>query len=838
MAQIEGKHANGQGLGKYIGERRLKLLMTGVSVAAILIGAGPAPAQPSGPPVQTATNEAPIVFDIPAQPLESAVTAFGFQSGYQVAVDQATLAGLKSNEVRGSFTPEEALSRLLAGTGVTYRLIDENSVTLTATSPGSTDDGTIVLNPITVEGTATGHQYEIDEGFNAEFQSTATKTPLPLRQTPQAVSVVTRDSIDARFARDQATALEQAAGVTVSGGAGPFAGRPGRFNQRILLRGVALTGGNNADLRDDGFAVPADRFTPDLAIYERIEAVKGPSSVLYGQGEAGGFINRVRKKPTAEPRYGASLATGSYGLVRGEVDAAGPIFTADRVRGRFVAAAERGDSFVDEVESNVVVVAPSLEIDLTDDTRVLGQVTYQRDRHVPNPGTGLVLRDDEFVPPNTPISQYNAVAPDLDDNGNDVFFASTQLDHNITDDWLATLRLNYNRVDSRSFEDRYAFGIYAGGNTYIYSTVDNSVTDTFAGELRLDGKLSVLGREHQLLVGVDAERRTEDRQFSYNGLGVGNIYAANFSSFPALSQADILGPGGSDQDTFFERNEFGAYGQVILNPVDRLKFILGGRYDIFEQSNEDNQTGANLSELSDSAFTGRFGAVYDLTDQVTVYGTVAQSFTPTTATDVNSQILDPIEGLLYELGAKAEFFDARLGVTLSAFRLDRTNVPIPDPNNTRFSVSSGVQRNDGLELEVNGEPLPGWNLSFAGTLLDAEFTERDDPNFGNRPRFSAPWQVSLFSTYELQSGPLKGLGFGGGIFAIGDRTVLDNNDATVDGHERVDLTAFYNGLENAELSIYVRNVLDAEYIERPLFSSRLSQYGAPRSFVVRGRVKF
>ena len=223
-----------------------------------------------------------------------------------------------------------------------------------------------------------------------------------------------------------------------------------------------------------------------------------------------------------------------------------------------------GDSFVAEVESNVVVVAPSLEIDLTDDTRVLAQVTYQRDRHVPNPGTGLVLRDDEFVPPNTPISQYNAVAPDLDDNGNDVFFASTQLDHNITDDWLATLRLNYNRVDSRPFGDRYAFGIYAGGNTYIYSTVDNSVTDTFTGELRLDGKLSVLGREHQLLVGVDAERRTEDRQFSYNGLGVGSIYAANFSSFPALSQADILGPGGSDQDTFFERNEFGAYGQVIL----------------------------------------------------------------------------------------------------------------------------------------------------------------------------------------------------------------------------------------------------------------------------------
>ena len=141
--QIEGRHANGQGPSKYTSERRLKLLLIGVSVAAVLICAGPAPAQP---PAQAATEETRFTFDIPAQPLQNAVTAFGFQSGYQVAVDQATLTGLTGKEVRGHFTPAEALSRLLAGTGVTYRLIDENSVTLAVASPSATNGSATVLS--------------------------------------------------------------------------------------------------------------------------------------------------------------------------------------------------------------------------------------------------------------------------------------------------------------------------------------------------------------------------------------------------------------------------------------------------------------------------------------------------------------------------------------------------------------------------------------------------------------------------------------------------------------------------------------------------------------------
>ncbi|MFO6431369.1 TonB-dependent siderophore receptor [Erythrobacter sp. W302b] len=664
------------------------------------------------------------------------------------------------------------------------------------------------------------------EGFSATDQQTATKTPLDLQETPQAVSVITRELLDARFLRDQSAALEQAAGVTVSGGPGPFAGRPGRFAQRIIFRGVTLDG--EAGTREDGFAVRSDRYSPDLAVYERIEAVKGPASVLYGQGEAGGFLNRVRKLPTDVPNYEVSALGGSFGVLRAEADLGGGL--TEGISGRVVAAYEQGDSFVDEVESNVFVIAPSVNARLGDTTNLLVHFSYQRDRHVPNPGTPLIEVDGEFVRPDLPFRQFNAVAPDVDLNGNDVYVATAQLDQEVGDDWLATLRLNYNNIDSRSFEDRYGFAYLDGGDTFIYSSVDNSAAETLSGELRIGGKIGVFSEEDHLLIGADGVIDREDRQFSYNYLGIGNFRNADFGTFPALRPEEIQD---NLRDTLFDRRALGLYAQTILSPAQGLKVIVGGRVDFYEQSLEDNLTGDILSEQSGSAFTGRVGAVYEITDSINAYGTIAQSFIPTTARDVNDNILAPVEGLIYEVGAKGEWLDGRLTLTASLFRLDRDNVPIPDPGNPRFNISAGTQRNQGLELELNGEPVPGWNLSVAATALDAEYIEQDDPNFGNRPRFTTPWQASFFSTYEVQDGPLKGLGFGGGLFTIGERAVLDNNDARAAGHTRVDATLFYNGFENIELGVFVRNLFDARYIESPIFDVRLSQLGAPASVLFR-----
>lgn len=151
-----------------------------------------------------------------------------------------------------------------------------------------------------------------------------------------------------------------------------------------------------------------------------------------------------------------------------------------------------------------------------------------------------------------------------------------------------------------------------------------------------------------------------------------------------------------------------------------------------------------------------------------------------------------------------------LGATAAIFRIERDNVPIADPNNAPgefFSLSGGLQRSDGFELEINGQPLPGWNLSFAGTLLDSEFIERDDLNFGNSTTGTADWQVGLFTSYELQGGPLNGLGLGVGLFAIADRAVTASSSGTLEGYERVDVHAFYKGFKPFNIALLVRNVL-------------------------------
>lgn len=175
------------------------------------------------------------------------------------------------------------------------------------------------------------------------------------------------------------------------------------------------------------------------------------------------------------------------------------------------------------------------------------------------------------------------------------------------------------------------------------------------------------------------------------------------------------------------------------------------------------------------------------------------------------------------------------------FRIERDDLAITDPVNGPgefFSVNAGLQRADGFELEINGEPLPGWNISFGGILLDSEFIERDEPNFGNAPRNAADWQVGLYTSYELQGGPLKGLGLGAGLFAIDERPVTEASPGTIDGYERVDLQAFYNGFKHLKIALQVRNVLDEKYIETLERPRAYNHFGAPTAVLLTVRYDF
>lgn len=796
--------------------------------------------QPDAPRARTGLQQVAQAgartFDIPPQPLSQALIRFGRETGLELFFDDAIVRGVTSPGARGSLTREQALDRLLSGTGLTYRFANASTVTLAKIVEGG--DGATVLDPIAVESAAArfGDLPETP-GFKADFQASATKTPLSIRETPQAVSVTTRESIERRQARDLNTALELTAGVVpgISSGGGPFAGPSARVADQFSLRGQRLNG--DRDVRIDGFAGAGMRNDFDLAAFERVEVVKGPSSMLYGQGSLGGFINLVRKRPLAEPTSLVSGQAGSYDTYRAEADVTGPFDENARFLGRMTAAYEDAGSFIDGVESRRVLTAPTFEARLGEDTRAILDLMYQRDNFRPSPGIPLRLDGDRLKEPNVSRSFYFGVPADRDSTTSSKA-ASLQLDHEINDSWLATLVLQGISNQRRGISDNYGYGFYGDGDTYVYASIVDHENDAWAGELRLDGRFEAFGREHNLLLGIESNEREEHSRSGSAYLGTANIYLDNFDDVGTVAGQSL--PFNFDA-TSRSRNG-GAYAQLMLSVFERTRLLMGVRYDDADQKNRDNLAGTN-DHSSDQAPTFRVGLSQDLTEQITAYATWAQSFSPVSEQSSSGKILDPETGEGYEVGLKSDWLDGALSANVAVFQQELDNRPIPDPNNGPgqfFSVSGGLQRTRGIELELSGEPLPGLIVGAAAAWLDSEYIDKDDPNYGLTPPETTDRTVSLFASYELQEGSLQGLGFGATLVSVGERWSIKNNEnVSPDGYERVDLHGFYKGLPGVDLSLQLRNVFDATYIERNNGAYGYGNYfGSPRAVMGRLAVRF
>lgn len=234
--------------------------------------------------------------------------------------------------------------------------------------------------------------------------------------------------------------------------------------------------------------------------------LKGPSATLYGRSSAGGFVNRVRKKPLPAFKAEAAPSIGSFDFYR-EGDVTGPLFESDRARGRLVLAYENAGAFVDGVESERVVVAPSLDFDLTDSTRLLLQGTYQRDDFLPNPGFPLVQDGDIFRAPNVRRALYFGVPNEHEEN-TEIRVGIAQLEQELRDDWLATLRLNRTATRQRAGAENYAYGITPEGDTTLFASRLNEDNDVWSGEIRLNGNVELLGRPANVALGSAAPTST------------------------------------------------------------------------------------------------------------------------------------------------------------------------------------------------------------------------------------------------------------------------------------------------------------------------------------------
>jgi iron complex outermembrane recepter protein len=279
---------------------------------------------------------------------------------------------------------------------------------------------------------------------------------------------------------------------------------------------------------------------------------------------------------------------------------------------------------------------------------------------------------------------------------------------------------------------------------------------------------------------------------------------------------------------------YGVYLQDQIAFSNNLKLLIGGRYDWVSDEFESLVDNADTPATKDGAFSPRIGLVYQPSDTVSLYASYSSSFRQTTAFSPD-QSFKPTRGTQYEVGIKTDFLDKKLSATLAAYHLTKTNVTTPDPVNPVFSVQTGEQQSQGIELDVTGEILPGWKVIASYAYTDAKVTKDNSIPVGNRLYGVPTNQASLWTTYEIQQGNLKGLGFGLGLFYVDERQGDSVNTFTLASYLRTDAALYYSR-DGFRAGLNIRNLFDIDYASFADNSRASVQRGAP--FTITGSVSW
>ncbi len=332
--------------------------------------------------------------------------------------------------------------------------------------------------------------------------------------------------------------------------------------------------------------------------------------------------------------------------------------------------------------------------------------------------------------------------------------------------------------------------------------------------------------EHQLLAGFSLSRNTSDLSFEFG------IPAAPVDIFnPVYDQTLVAGDRNSS--SFTTRDILGIYLQNQIALSQNFKLLLGGRFDSFSERRTDRLTNTESSQ-SDTAFSPRVGIVYQPIQPISLYASYSRSFAPTIGTAASGEIFEPERGTQYEIGVKADLTE-RLSATLAFFDLTRSNVTTTDPVNPNFSVQTGEQRSRGVEFDIGGEVLPGWNITAGYSYTDAKVTEDNSIPVGNRLFNTPEHSFNLWTTYRLQTGSLKGFGFGLGLYYLGDRPIDTANTIELPSFLRTDAAIFYEQ-DQFRAALNFRNIFDIENYVSRFGSSDFVQIGTP--FTVQGTLSW
>lgn len=672
----------------------------------------------------------------------------------------------------------------------------------------STDVQSWVLSvvPGTVSGTPTAETAaeeeaiqvvvtgEQDEGYNPSTATTGTRIEAPLRDLPLTLQVIPRQVIEDRQIVRLTELADNVPGVE------PFSGYGGLPSNDYYIRGFNTGESFRNGFRDFTFISPRDP-----ANVERVEFLRGPASVLYGGGfNLTGAVNTITERPLAEPRYQISGTIGSYEFFRPTVDFTGPLTDDGSFLYRLNFAYTNADSFRDFNETQNVFVSPVLTWNIGPRTTLTAEFEYQNydyvfDRGFPPGEVFLDLPRDRFLfEPNVNQAQF------------DSYYFGYTFEHEFNDQWkirqgFAGLIVQGNTEAAVLTNFSAPFLAEDGQTLEREAQKSDELQENFSVQTEVMGEFSTGSIDHNLLFGVEYARYKFAYDFFNASLGSIDIFDPDYGDEPGEYAP-------SSFEEYGTRN-VGIYVQDLVYLTPNVIALLGGRLDFIDSFYRDTLNDVTTSEESDTAFSPRLGLVYQPGEDTSLYFNWSNAFTPNVfgGNSRTGEVFDPERGEQFEIGLKQEFFDDRLSANLALYHITRRNVTTTDPEDPDFSIQTGKQTSRGVELDVTGEVLPGWNMIATYALTDAFVSEDNDIPEGDRLAGIPKHTASLWSTYEIQSGDLQGLGFGLGLVYVDEREAqLPNTGVTLPSYFRTDASLFYRR-DNWRVAVNFKNLFDVEY---------------------------
>lgn len=720
-----------------------------------------------------------------------------------------------------------AMASAIALGGPCAAMAQADQGTRNADDSGTSPEKVTILPLVTVRAPANAATTESTGSWTTGETAAATRLPLSPRETPQSVTVLTRQRMDDQKLDSVVNAMENTTGISTSRSDSE---RASFYSRGFLIDSIQFDGIPSVV---GGIVSGSGIGSLDTGFYDRVEVVRGATGLLTGAGNPSASINLVRKRPMREFSAAASLSVGSWDTYRGMADVSTPLTADGRVRARLVGVYQGGHSYIDRYQPQRQAFYGVVKADLTPDTTVSLGYDYQDMKPKSPTWGGIPLWFSDGT--QAEWSRSKSFAQDWsrwDSTGKTAF---VDAEHRFDNGWkIRAVATRY-----RTEHDAELFGVIgepdrttglgaypAGAYPVTLASKGHGRQNSF--DLMASGPFELLGRRHELVVGATGSRYTsmaDEVAPFFAAFAPINIYASGVD-FP---KPDFGAMASVKTDT--EVKQSGVYSAARFSLTDTLKLIVGSRFSTYESDESVSGTPSHFKKSGE--FTPYAGLVYDINKTYSAYASYTEIFNPQTSyRDSSGRVLTPTKGTNKEVGLKGEYFDGRLNAAVALFEAELDNAAqivagSHTPAGAQAYKSVDGTKSRGIELDLQGELARGWNI-YAGI---AHFKAEDADGLRLNPQLPQT-TAQLFTTYRLQ-GEWKKLTLGGGvrwqsrihqIAAGGTGTRYAEQDA----YALASLMGHYDITNKINLALSVNNLFGKKYaLQKGAFDT--VTYGEPRN---------